>query len=52
MISIIVCSKYSKIDDAFAENIKDSIGKVDYEIVWIDNSKKKFSIFEAYNNGV
>ena len=52
MISIVVCSRHPKIDIFLEKNIKDTIGNVKYEIVWIDNSRSKYSIFEAYNEGV
>ncbi len=52
MISIIVCSRSKIILNEFADNIKSTIGNVPYEIIWIDNSNNKYSIFEAYNWGV
>ena len=52
MISIVVCSRYPKIDVSLEKNIRDTIGDVQYEIVWIDNSHNQYSIFEAYNEGV
>lgn len=51
MISIIVCSTHNDIPKCLKENIKDSIG-VPYELIIIDNSKNKYSIFEAYNVGI
>ena len=51
MISIIICSKFSKLDEKLQQNIQSTIG-CEYEIVHIDNSSKRFSIFEAYNLGV
>jgi len=51
MISIIICSRKSNIQDSLRENIAKTIG-VEYELVIIDNSKNKYSIFSAYNEGV
>lgn len=50
MISIVVCSKQNILSEIFSENIRNTIG-VEYEIIAIDNSENKFSIFEAYNRG-
>lgn len=52
MISIIICSRRTNIDNAIARNIKDTIGNVEYEVIWIDNSQNQRNIFEAYNYGV
>ena len=52
MISIIVCSKHSSISLELSHNINETIGDVQYELIWIDNSQNKFSIFQAYNEGV
>jgi len=51
MISIIICSKYTGISQLLNENIKNTIG-TDYEIIVIDNSQNKYSIFSAYNKGI
>lgn len=51
MISIIICSRHSDISEELKRNIRDSIG-VDYELVIIDNSSNKYSIFSAYNRGL
>lgn len=51
MISIIICSRTSDISPLLKDNIHLTIG-VDYELVVIDNSQKKHSIFSAYNLGV
>lgn len=51
MISIIVCSRESFISDALLANIKQTIGEA-FEIVCIDNSANRLSIFEAYQQGV
>ncbi len=50
MLSIIVCSRHQKLSNEFTENIKNTIG-VDYEIIHVDNSENKYSIFSAYNFG-
>lgn len=50
MISIIVCSRNKSLSADFERNVKDTIG-VDFEIVHIDNSKNRFSIYSAYNEG-
>lgn len=51
MISIIICSKKDKINEILSKNIADTIN-VPYEIVLIDNSDNKYSIFSAYNEGI
>lgn len=51
MISVIICSRSQVISDRLALNIKSTIG-VSYEMVIIDNSLNKYSIFEAYNLGM
>ncbi len=51
MISIIICSRHVKLNQELLENIKETIG-YDYELIVIDNSENKFSIFEAYNLGI
>ncbi len=51
MISIIICSRTTDILHTLKENISVTIG-VEYELVLIDNSTNKYSIFEAYNKGV
>lgn len=51
MLSLIICSKHSRIDEFLKRNISETIG-VDYEIVHIDNSKNQYTIFQAYNVGV
>ena len=50
MISIIICSRNTIIDPILGNNIKNTIG-VPYEIIIIDNSDNRLSIFEAYNEG-
>ncbi|MDP5158579.1 MAG: glycosyltransferase family protein [Flaviramulus sp.] len=51
MISIIICSRNKVIDKSLYENIKNTIG-CKYELAIIDNSKNKYSIFQAYNLGI
>ena len=51
MISIIICSRKPDIPDNLRENIKDTIGS-DYELIVIDNSQNKYSIFSAYNEAL
>lgn len=50
-ISCIICSRQSDISVELKNNIASTIG-CDYELVVIDNSKNKYSIFSAYNEGV
>jgi len=50
MLSIIVCSRNKTLSKEFTDNIHDTVG-VDYEIIAIDNSNNKYSIFTAYNSG-
>lgn len=51
MFSIIICSRTSELSKLVKDNIQKTIG-VDYELVVIDNSGNKYSIFSAYNEGV
>jgi len=51
MISIIICSRHSDIPQNLKENIQNTIA-VEYELIVIDNSSNKHSIFSAYNEGV
>lgn len=51
MLSIIICSKSSNLNNTLEKNITETIG-VKHEIVFIDNSKNNYSIFSAYNKGV
>ena len=51
MISIIICSRTSEISIELYQNIDKTIG-CDYELIVIDNSRKRYSIFEAYNLGI
>ena len=50
MISVIICARTSTLSPAFVENITSTIG-VPFEIISIDNSENKYSIFSAYNEG-
>jgi len=51
MLSIIICSRTQNISENLSENIKNTIG-CEYELIVIDNSENKYSIFEAYNLGI
>lgn len=51
MISCIICSRSAEIPQELKDNINATIG-CDYELVVIDNSANKYSIFSAYNEGV
>ena len=50
MISIIVCSVNPSLDGALLENIRQTVG-IPYEVICVDNSTGRYSIFEAYNYG-
>lgn len=51
MLSIIICSKKEDINTELKINIDSTVG-VPCELIIIDNSLNKYSIFEAYNLGV
>jgi hypothetical protein len=51
MISLVICSRTSQLNESLRQNIDETIG-VEYELVLIDNSKNELSIFEAYNKGI
>ncbi len=51
MISVVICSRHSDIPQNLKENIQNTIA-VEYELIVIDNSSNKHSIFSAYNEGV
>jgi hypothetical protein len=51
MISVIICSRNSTISKTLNFNICSTIG-CSYELITIDNSHNKYSIFEAYNLGI
>ena len=50
-ISIIICSRKKYIDKDLLENIEKTVG-CSYELIVINNSENKHSIFEAYNIGI
>lgn len=52
MISIIICNRGEEITKDLEDNIKRTIGYIDYEIICINNEKGQYSIFQAYNIGV
>lgn len=51
MISCVICSRKKEISESLKNNIASTIG-CDFELVIIDNSKKEYNIFTAYNEGV
>ncbi|MBD0726559.1 hypothetical protein B6A10_15405 [Flavobacterium sp. L1I52] len=51
MISIIICSRNSQIEESLNSNIKETINS-EYELIVVDNSMNNYSIFEAYNLGI
>lgn len=51
MISLIICSRTSELSNELYQNIDETIG-CEYELITIDNSNNKYSIFEAYNLGI
>ncbi len=51
MISIIICSRNPYISDELQQNIAETVG-CDYDLIIIDNSNNRFSIFSAYNEGI
>ncbi len=51
MISIIVCSRIGNISAEIKQNIAETIG-CEFELTEIDNSDNRYSIFQAYNEGV
>lgn len=51
MISIIICSREKTINQKLTENIEKTVG-FNFELIIIDNSQNKHSIFEAYNLGI
>lgn len=52
MISIIICSRTKEVDSHLLRNIREHIGAVAYEVIAVDNSDHKYTIFQAYNWGV
>lgn len=51
LVSIVICSRKKELDSDFVNNINNTIG-CDYELIIIDNSNNKYTIFEAYNLGI
>lgn len=51
MISIIICSKSRILPETLRNNIKETIG-CEYELITIDNSENRYSIYSAYNQGI
>ena len=51
MISVIICSRTTTIEPVFFKNITETIGCL-HELIIIDNSQNKYSIFQAYNIGI
>jgi glycosyltransferase involved in cell wall biosynthesis len=51
MISLIICSRKSTIPEELSKNIEKTIG-YEYELIVIDNSTNRYSIFKAYNIGI
>jgi hypothetical protein len=50
MISLITCSLTPTPDPALLKNIEETIG-VPFELICVDNSSNRYSIFSAYNYG-
>lgn len=50
-LSVIICSRSQHISSELEANFKSTIGE-HYELIIIDNTKNKYSIFEAYNLGL
>ena len=51
MISLIICSRSGNINSQLEDNLGETVG-CDYELILIDNSENKYSIFQAYNLGI
>lgn len=51
MLSIIICSRSSAINNKLRQNINELAG-CDTELIIIDNSYNQYNIFQAYNEGV
>lgn len=49
-LSLIFCSRSDRLPDSLISNLKETVG-CDYELIVIDNSRKQYSIFEAYQLG-
>ena len=50
-ISIIICSRSKNVTNKFRNNIEETIG-CGYQLIVVDNSQNRYSIFEAYNIGI
>ncbi|MGM1056436.1 MAG: glycosyltransferase [Bacteroidota bacterium] len=50
-ISVVICSRNGAVSKALIANIKNTIG-LENEIIIIDNTANKYSIFQAYNLGL
>jgi hypothetical protein len=50
MLSLIICSRTPALDEALLQNIAETTG-VPYEVICVDNSQNRYSIFSAYNYG-
>jgi len=51
MLSIIICSRLHILPPEFIKNIEKTIG-IEHEIIHVDNSTNKYTIFEAYKIGL
>ncbi len=51
MVSVIICSRHINLSELLRDNIYNTIG-VPCEVITVDNSANKYSIFEAYNLGI
>jgi glycosyltransferase involved in cell wall biosynthesis len=51
MISIVICARTPTLKPKLEENIRQLMG-CEYEVIVIDNSENRYSIFEAYNLGI
>jgi hypothetical protein len=49
-VSIITCSRFKDLKNKLKDNINKTVG-IDYELIVLDNSENKYSIFSAYNEG-
>lgn len=50
-LSIIICSRKGKLEESLQSNIQYTVG-CEHEVIIIDNSNNKLSIFQAYNIGI
>jgi hypothetical protein len=51
MLTIITCSIDDRFFNQIEDNIRSTIGAIEYELIKIDNTIEKLSIAEAYNKG-